>query len=109
MLFLSGNIRTSVQCDQSERVIHAITVATNDAIVYRVEEYIYSRRCFSVETPDVCCSYSVLVVLAIERARDPHEILLSPYYYDYSVCGCVSANVYSFSAKFALVLLWRPV
>ena len=40
MLFLSGNIRTSVQCDQSEHVIRAITVATNDAIVYRVEDYI---------------------------------------------------------------------
>ena len=37
MPFLSGTIRTSVQ---SDRVIHAITIATNDAIVYRVEEYI---------------------------------------------------------------------
>ena len=105
MLFLSGTIRTSVQSDQSERVIHAITIATDDAIVYRVEKY-YSaqrRRCFSVETPDV------LFVLAIERVRDPHEILLSPCYYDYSVCGCFSAHVYSFCAKFALVLLWRRV
>ena len=32
----SGKIQTSVQSDQSERVIHAITIATNDAIVYRV-------------------------------------------------------------------------
>ena len=39
---LSGKIRTSVQSDQSERVIHAITIATNDAIVYRV-----ARRCNS--------------------------------------------------------------
>ena len=30
---LSGKIQTSVRSDQSERVIHAITIGTNDAIV----------------------------------------------------------------------------